>query len=73
MAPHYEALEHSPGARVSLSLWERGRHSLARMMGIDLTHTQAHYARVLEGYVHLVADGWSSAVAGRFYLNGQCP
>jgi SAM-dependent methyltransferase len=34
-----------------MNFWERGRQALARGMGVDLTHSQVHYARVLDGYV----------------------
>jgi 2-polyprenyl-3-methyl-5-hydroxy-6-metoxy-1,4-benzoquinol methylase len=42
------ASDRAPG----LSFWERGRASLARLLGVDLTHSQKRYALVLENYAH---------------------
>jgi len=35
----------------SLGFWESNRHKLAAKLGVDLTHAQVRYARVLERYV----------------------
>jgi SAM-dependent methyltransferase len=50
-----------------MSFWQRGRHSIARAIGVDLAHTQIHYARVLERYVQ-PGSRWLEVGCGRQIL-----
>ena len=52
-----------PGCAI-LNFWESGRRSIARAIGVDLTHTQEHYARVLETYVQ-PGGRWLEVGCGR--------
>jgi 2-polyprenyl-3-methyl-5-hydroxy-6-metoxy-1,4-benzoquinol methylase len=50
-----------------MSFWQHGRHSIARLIGVDLTHTQIHYARMLERYVR-PGSRWLEVGCGRQIL-----
>ena len=47
-----------------MGFWSRGRAAIARGLNLDLTHSQKHYAKILEQYVKPGAE-WLEVGCGR--------
>ena len=67
-----------------MNFWMRGRSAIARGLNVDLTHSQKHYARILERYVksgmdwlevgcgrHIVPD-WAMPIESQREMAGRC-
>src|SRR5262245_32232391 len=67
-----------------MGFWSRGRAAIARGLNLDLTHSQKHYAKILEQYVkpgaewlevgcgrHVVPD-WAMPVENQKRMVGRC-